>query len=54
MQRDENKNIKIFLGGMEFLEQDRNGLPLSTGEQNFISLCFEFLKAKNSKNKLLC
>lgn len=53
VQRDKNKNIKIFLGGMEFLEQDRNGLPLSTGEQNFISLCFEFLKAKNSKKQII-
>ncbi len=30
------------------LGKDRKDLPLSTGEQNFISLTFEFLKAKNS------
>ena len=32
----------------DFLGLSRDELPLSTGEQNFLSLTFEFLKAKNS------
>lgn len=51
--RDSNKNIKILLEEKEFLGLERGELPLSTGEQNFLSLCFEFLKAKNSKNKIV-
>ncbi len=35
------ENITLF-------GEDRKYLPLSTGEQNFISLTFEFLKAKNA------
>ena len=46
--RDENNNIKLLLGETEFINRDRSELHLSTGEQNFISLTFEFLKAKNS------
>ena len=44
----DTKNLHIKLADFEFLEQDRNDLPLSTGEQNFLSLTLEFLKAKNS------
>ena len=51
--RDSNKNLKILLEEKEFLGLDRGELPLSTGEQNFLSLCFEFLKAKNSKNQII-
>lgn len=51
--RDSNKNLKILLEEKEFLGLDREKLPLSTGEQNFLSLCFEFLKAKNSKNQII-
>lgn len=51
--RDDNKNIKILLEEKEFLGKDREELPLSTGEQNFLSLCFEFLKAKNSSKELI-
>lgn len=51
--RDSNKNLKILLEEKEFLGLERNELPLSTGEQNFLSLCFEFLKAKNSKKPLV-
>ena len=53
VRRDENKNIKILLEEREFLGKDREELPLSTGEQNFLSLCFEFLKAKNSPQKIV-
>lgn len=48
LERDEKKNLKIKLQGQEFLGKRRDELPLSTGEQNFLSLTFEFLKAKNS------
>lgn len=51
--RDENKNLKIILENQEFLGVDRNKLPLSTGEQNFLSLTFEFLKAKNSDKPIV-
>lgn len=44
----ESKNLRIQLSNQEFLEKDRSELPLSNGEQNFLSLAFEFLKAKNS------
>lgn len=46
IERDDNKNIRIYIGGNELLENSE--LPLSTGEQNFISLSFELLKAKNN------
>lgn len=48
LERDENKNLKILLSDKEVLGKERKELPLSTGEQNFLSLTFEFLKAKNS------
>jgi hypothetical protein len=47
-ERDKNKNLKILLSNKEILGKERKDLPLSTGEQNFLSLTFEFLKAKNS------
>lgn len=46
--RDANNRLKICLSNNEFLGKSRDELPLSTGEQNFLSLSFEFLKAKNS------
>lgn len=48
LERDSNKNLKILLNDKEVLGMERKDLPLSTGEQNFLSLTFEFLKAKNS------
>lgn len=51
--RDGKKNIKIVLEDKEFLGIDRDNLPLSTGEQNFLSLTFEFLKAKNSNKPIV-
>lgn len=47
LERDEKKNLRIYLSNQEFLGKSREELPLSTGEQNFLSLTFEFLKAKN-------
>lgn len=51
--RDDNKNIKIVLDSEDFIGVERNGLSLSTGEQNFLSLTFEFLKAKNSDKPIV-
>ena len=48
IERDENGRLRIYLSNQEFLGKNRDELPLSTGEQNFLSLTFEFLKAKNS------
>ena len=48
VERDENRHLRIRLSNQEFLGVPRDELPLSTGEQNFLSLTFEFLKAKNS------
>ncbi|MCK5659940.1 MAG: AAA family ATPase [Methanosarcinales archaeon] len=54
LERDgDNKNLKLRLGGKELLNQDRDKLSLSTGEQNFISLAFELLKAKKSDKKVI-
>ena len=49
IERDENSRLRIYLSNQEFLGKAREELPLSTGEQNFLSLTFEFLKAKNSE-----
>lgn len=51
--RDDNKNIKIVLENEDFIGVDRDELPLSTREQNFLSLTFEFLKAKNSDKPIV-
>lgn len=51
--RDGNRNIKIVLENKDFLGVDRDSLPLSAGEQNFLSLTFEFLKAKNSDKPIV-
>ena len=48
IDRDQNGRLRIYLSNQEFLGKNRDELPLSTGEQNFLSLTFEFLKAKNS------
>jgi ABC-type lipoprotein export system ATPase subunit len=48
LERDDKKNLRITLSKHQFLGKERAELPLSTGEQNFLSLTFEFLKAKNS------
>ena len=48
VERDESRRLRIRLSNQDFLGLPRDELPLSTGEQNFLSLTFEFLKAKNS------
>lgn len=49
----DTKDIKLLMGEEEFLNKERNELHLSTGEQNFISLCFELLKAKNCNKPII-
>ena len=51
IKRDENNRIRVTLGTDEILERDRDELGLSTGQQNFISLAFELLKAKKKVDK---
>lgn len=53
IDRDDKKNIQIFIEDKEFLGIDREELPLSSGEQNFLSLTLEFLKAKNSDKPIV-
>lgn len=53
LERDDKKNLRITLSKNEFLGKTRDELPLSTGEQNFLSLTFEFLKAKNSSRPIV-
>lgn len=54
VERDENtKNLKITLDGADFIGEERGNLPLSTGEQNFLSLSFECLKAKNNNKAII-
>lgn len=47
VKRDNDKNIRIYIGNNQITDEE---LPLSTGEQNFISLSFELLKAKNNSD----
>jgi|LGOV01.1.fsa_nt_gb ABC-type lipoprotein export system ATPase subunit len=54
LKRDENsKEIKLLLDEKDFLGQDRSNLYLSTGEQNFVSLMFELVKAKSLQNEII-
>ena len=51
VKRDKDRRIRITLNDNSFLNEELERLPLSTGEQNFLSLTFELLKAKNTINK---
>ena len=53
LKRDAENNIRLFLGDKEFLNKDRSALQLSNGEQNFISIAFELLKAKKLDKKFV-
>lgn len=53
IERDSNKNIIFKLNNTDIIGKSRQELPLSTGEQNFISLYFELLAAKNSKKDII-
>lgn len=49
----DGKNFKLLLAGEDFLGVDREKLQLSTGEQNFISLSFELLLARQFDEKIV-
>lgn len=53
--RDEENdhNFKLMFDDRELLGLNREEMHLSTGEQNFISLTFELLLARNSKCKFI-
>ena len=53
--RDEEneKNFKLMLGNSPLLNVECKDMCLSTGEQNFISLAFELLLAKNSSKEYI-
>lgn len=54
LERDDiNHEIQIKLDEQLLLQTEREELHLSTGEQNFISLAFELLKARNSKEEIV-
>lgn len=53
LTRDENKNIIFTIEDNNFIGKSRQELPLSTGEQNFISLYFDLLSAKNSDKEII-
>lgn len=53
LERDKNNNLKLMLNNTEFIGKEREELNLSTGEQNFISLTFELLKAKNNDKQII-
>lgn len=53
LDRDKNNNLKILMDNSEFLGKERNELNLSNGEQNFISLSFELLKARKSEKDFI-
>ena len=53
LERDPDNNLHLLLGESEFLNTPRNKLSLSNGEQNFLSLAFELLKAKKLPHKVV-
>lgn len=48
-----NNKIKITIDSEDLIGVERENLKLSSGEQNFISLTFELLKAKNINNEII-
>lgn len=53
IERTKENKISILLENEQLLNKDRNELHLSNGEQNFISLTFELLKAKNTQKEVI-
>lgn len=53
LKRDEENNLRLLLDNQEFLNHDRKSLGLSNGEQNFLSLAFELMKAKKTSYKYI-
>lgn len=56
LKRDDSdgSRFRLFLSGQSLLDmKDRSDFKLSNGEQNFISLSFELLKAKRSTSDII-
>lgn len=54
VERDEKtKNLIIRFADKVLTDYEKDGFPLSTGQQNFLSLAMEFLKAKKSNKKII-
>ncbi|MHB1484857.1 MAG: AAA family ATPase [Saccharofermentanales bacterium] len=53
LERDSEKNIIIKLEDKKLIGTECKDFHLSTGEQNFISLAFELLKAKNVSSPII-
>ncbi|WP_338609574.1 AAA family ATPase [Clostridium baratii] len=51
--KKDNKKLKLTLDGEDLLNEERKYLKLSTGEQNFISLAFEFMRSKHLKEEII-
>lgn len=52
--KDDGSRFRLFLSGESLLDmKDREDFKLSNGEQNFISLSFELLKAKRSNSEII-
>ena len=52
-RKEGDKRITITINNDEFIGKDRNKLALSAGEQNFLSLAFEMLRAKNAPAEIV-
>ena len=52
-RKEDDKRITITINNDEFIGKDRNKLALSAGEQNFLSLAFEMLRAKNAPAEIV-
>ena len=50
---DHCKRLVLYIDDSTVLDKERNDLPLSNGEQNFISLAFELLRAKRSRCRIV-
>jgi ABC-type lipoprotein export system ATPase subunit len=53
LERDSGNTLHLLLGESEFLNTPRTELSLSNGEQNFLSLAFELLKAKKLPHEVI-
>ncbi|WHY65013.1 hypothetical protein [Neobacillus sp. SuZ13] len=53
VEKNQDNKITILMENEQLLNKDRSELHLSNGEQNFISLTFELLKAKNTDKEFI-
>lgn len=54
IRRDSNNHkLVLYIDEVDFLGKSRESLPLSAGEQNFLSLVFEMLRVKNLSTPII-